>query len=93
MEVEFYTDKDGLALIRDRDLPLTDKELKRYRVSRDDVERIFTQAAKLMEGHSASDRLRPCASETLDGEWVVELVGYSPISDPLMKDIDMKKRN
>jgi hypothetical protein len=93
MEVEFYTDKDGLALIRDRDLPLSDKELAWYRVSHDDVERIFTEAARLMEGHTASDRLRPCASETLDGEWVVELVGYSPVSDPMMQGIDMKKRN
>jgi hypothetical protein len=93
MEVQFYTDKDGLALIRDRDLPLTDAELARYRVSHDDVDRIFVEAAKLMEGRAASDRLRPHASETLDGRWVVELVGYSPIGDPLMQDIDMKKRN
>jgi hypothetical protein len=66
---------------------------KWFQVSHDDVDRIFVEAAKLMEGHTASDRLRPHASETLDGEWVVELVGCSPISDPLMQGADMKKRN
>jgi len=38
-----------------------------------------------MEGTTERDRLRPCADETADGEWIVTLVRYSALSDPLMQ--------
>jgi hypothetical protein len=93
MEVEFCTDKGQLVLVRESDLPLTEEELKEFRVSPETLDWIFAEAAKLMKGHTASDRVRACASETLDGKWEVEIVGYSPISDPLMQDIDTKKKH
>jgi hypothetical protein len=54
---------------------------------------LISPRSLLMKGHTASDRVRPCADQALDGKWEVILERYSPISDPLMQDIDMTKRH
>ena len=38
-----------------------------------------------MADHIASDRVRPVASQTLDGKWELRIVRYSELSDPLMQ--------
>jgi hypothetical protein len=73
-------------------LSITDEELEGFQISRKDLRRVFTEAATLMKGHTASDRMRPCADQAY-GKWEVVLVRYSPISDPLMQDIDMRKKH
>jgi hypothetical protein len=93
MEIELGTD-DGVVLIHKNELPwITDEQLDEFRISLRDLRRVFTEAAILMKGHTASDRVRPCADQALDGKWEVVLERYSPISDPLMQDIDMTKRH
>ena len=93
MEIELGTD-DGVVIIHENELPwITKEELEGFRISRKDLRRVFTEAAILMKGHMARDRVRPCADQGLDGNWEVVLERYSPISDPLMQDIDMTKRH
>ena len=93
MEIELSTD-DGVVLIDENELlSITDEELDEFRISRKDLRRVFTEAATLMKGHTASDRVRPCADQAIDGKWEVVLERYSPISDPLMQYIDMRKRH
>jgi hypothetical protein len=92
MEIELFTD-DGVMLIHENELlSITDEDLDEFRISREDLRRVFTEAAILMKGHTASDRVRPCADQAY-GKWEVILVRYSPISDPLMQDIDMRKKH
>ena len=93
MEIELGTDY-GVVLIHEKELPwITEEELEGFRISRKDLRRVFTEAATLMKGHTARDRVRPCADQAVDGKWEGVLERYSPISDPLMQDIDMRKRH
>ena len=93
MEIELGTDY-GVMLIHENELSwITEEELEEFRISRKDLRRVFTEAARLMKGHTASDRLRPCADQSLDGKWEVVLERYTPIGDPLMQDIDMTKKH
>ena len=74
--------------IYERDLPtITDEDLEALEISRSDLHRVFAEGMRLMEerGATASDRVRPCAHQTRDGEWEVVVVGYSKLSDPLMQ--------
>ena len=92
MEIELFTD-DGVMLIHENELlSITDEELDEFRISREDLRRVFTEAATLMKGRTASDRVRPCADQAY-GKWEVVLVRYSPINDPLMQEIDMRKKH
>jgi len=92
MEIELFTD-DGVMLIHENELlSITDEELDEFQISREDLRRVFTEAAKLMKGHAARDRVRPCADQAY-GKWEVILVRYSPIGDPLMQEIDTKKEH
>ena len=92
MEIELGTDY-GVVLIHEKELPwITEEELEGFRISRKDLRRVFTEAAILMKGHTARDRVRPCADQAY-GKWEVILVRYSPISDPLMQEIDMRKKH
>jgi len=66
---------------------LTDKQLRKLHISRAELKRCFAEGVALMRerGITERDRVRPCADETLNGEWVVNLVKYSPLADPLMR--------
>ena len=64
---------------------VTEDELKMFGMSRDELLRCFAEGAKLMADYTASDRVRPVASQTLDGKWEVRIVHYSEWSDPLMQ--------
>jgi len=66
---------------------LTDKELAKLRISREELHRCFAEGVKLMKRRSGSDRVRPIAVETYDGKWEVHIVQ----SDPLMQDSDWTK--
>jgi hypothetical protein len=63
---------------------LTNEELAKLRISREELHRCFAEGVKLMKGRSDSDRVRPIAVETYDGKWEVHIVQ----SDPLMQDSD-----
>ena len=82
---------DSIAIQADDLTLLTDAELKTLRMSRADLQRCFAEGVKLMEGTTEHDRVRPCADETADGEWIVTLVQYSALSDPLKQDRAQRK--
>ena len=85
-EIAVSTDEGWDILITEELLPtVTDEELAKLRLTREQLHRLFAQGLKLMEGKTVSDRVRPVASETLDGKWFVYLVRYSPLTDPLMQ--------
>jgi hypothetical protein len=67
---------DSIAIQADDLTLLTDAELMTLRMSRADLQRCFAEGLKLMEGTTERDRVRPCADETADGEWIVTLVHY-----------------
>jgi hypothetical protein len=81
---------DGIAIQADDLTLLTDAELKTLRMSRN-LQRCFAEGLKLMEGTTEHDRVRPCADEAADGEWIVTLVQYSALSDPLKQDRAQRK--
>jgi hypothetical protein len=68
----------GIVEVGEDELPtLTNKEIAKLRISREELRRCFAEGMKLMEGRGESDRA--CAYETYDGEWEVRIVR---ISDP-----------
>jgi hypothetical protein len=72
--------------IREDEIPtITRADLRKLRMSRKVLHQCFALGAELMTGRMPYDRVRPCAEETPDGRWVVHLVRYSALSDPLMK--------
>jgi hypothetical protein len=84
IEISTY---DGDYQIREDELSsVTDEQLRLLRLSRAELHRLFAEGVRLMKERNIQpgDRIRPCADETLDGEWVVNLVKYSALSDPLM---------
>ena len=64
----------------------SDAELKKLRMSREQIQQCFAEGVRLMQEAKAKpgDLVRPSADEDLNGNWHVRLVRYSPISDPLM---------
>jgi hypothetical protein len=86
LTVDIATEDGDIGIREDELATITDDELKRLRISRDDLVRVFAKATVLMRGVTPSDRVRPCAHETWDGTWEVLLIKYSPHNDPLMKD-------
>jgi hypothetical protein len=93
MYIELELD-DEIIRIDEEELPsITDEELKEWDITREDLHRLFAEAREKMKGYTESDRVRPCADRTLGGEWEVMIVRYSAVSDPLMEEIDMGKRN
>ena len=76
----------GDVEIREDDLSsLTDAELKKLRITRSELYRAFAEGARLMKSRSGRDRVRPVAHKTFDGSWRVDLISYSPITDPLLE--------
>jgi hypothetical protein len=84
----FYIDIAGV-MVTEKDLPLTDKELAKFEISREDLDRCFAEGRKLMaeRGITESDRVRPVADQHQDGTWEVHLVGYSELSDPALSPL------
>jgi hypothetical protein len=79
--------KDGDVEIREDELPtITKADLKKLGISHKDLLRCFAEGVELMKERKVKpgDRVRPVADQHIDGSWEVNLVGYSPISDPLM---------
>jgi hypothetical protein len=81
LEIELATES-GAVLISEDDV-VTNAQLKQFRLSRKELHEIFARGAKLMEGKTASDRVRPVAAEKSDSTWDVRLVQDFPSSDPL----------
>jgi hypothetical protein len=81
--------KDGNVDIREADLSsVTDAELRRLRITRDELCRCFAEAMEMMRGATPADwaKARPIAEEIRDGEWiVVGPVGYNQYTHPLMR--------
>ena len=84
--LDFATADHGDVTVHADQLPtVTMDELKMLGMSRDELHQCFAEGVKLMADHIASDRVRPVASQTLDGKWEVRIVHYSEWSDPLMQ--------
>jgi hypothetical protein len=77
---------EGDVCISEDELPtVTDSELAWLRLTRDQLNQLFAMGVDLMRGKTVRDRVRPVADEDWNGNWVVRLVHYSPLSDPLMQ--------
>jgi hypothetical protein len=87
--IEILTE-DGVAVsIYENDLSsISDKQLRVLRISREELDRVFADGCALMDVWAVrpGDRVRPVASETPGGRWVVRLVRYSSENDPLPND-------
>jgi hypothetical protein len=61
---------DDIEITENQLAALSDADLKELRISRDELHRIFAEGQQLMaeSGIVESDRVRPVASATLDGE-------------------------
>jgi hypothetical protein len=79
------TDHGDVTVHADQLPTVTMDELKMLGMSRDELHQCFAEGFKLMADHIASGRVRPVASQTLDGKWEVRIVRYSELSDPLMQ--------
>jgi hypothetical protein len=80
--------EDGDVEIREDQLAtLTRSDLRLLGISRKELLRCFAEGVELMKGRSAAERVRPIA-ERVPGTStrMVLIVGYSPITDPLMND-------
>jgi hypothetical protein len=76
----------GIVEVGEDELPtLTNKEIAKLRISREELRRCFGEGVKLMEGRGESDRA--CAYETYDGKWEVRIVRYPTLSDLLIEHI------
>jgi hypothetical protein len=67
---------DGDVEISEEQLPLvTDADLAEFRISREELRRVFAEGQRLMreQGVKPSDRTRACAHEIKDGKWEVLL--------------------
>jgi hypothetical protein len=77
---------DGDVDIREDELAtVTDDELERMEISREDLHRCFEEGVELMQSVKPGARVRPVADQTRDGKWEVHRVWYSPLNDPLMQ--------
>jgi len=77
------TDYGDVEICEDDLSSLTDAELKKLRITRTELHRLFAKGAELMK--SRSDRVRLVAHKTFDGSWRVDLFRYSSTTDPLME--------
>ena len=69
----------GAEEIREDEIPtLTNEDLTKLRMSREELHRCFAKGVKLMKGRS--DRVRPIAVKTFDGKWEVHIVPYRDIT-------------
>ena len=79
------TDESYDIEIREDELPkITNAQLKRLRITRAELRRCFAEGMRLMRDQGPGARVRPVAMGTLDGEWEVHIVRYSPLNDPPM---------
>jgi hypothetical protein len=78
------TTAEGDICINEDELPtVTDAELARFRLTREELNQLFAMGVELMRGKTVRDRVRPVAVESSDGHWEVRIVGYSPLNDSL----------
>ena len=76
---------EGDLELREEELPsITDQELAKFRISREELCRCFAKGTRLMQRYTEVDGVRPIAFED-DGKWKVGICGFSPLSDPSMQ--------
>jgi hypothetical protein len=86
MNIIHIGNADGDIEIREDELAsVTDDELGRMEISREDLHRCFAEGVELMRSVKPGARVRPVAHQTKDGKWEVNRVWYSPFTDPLMQ--------
>ena len=66
---------------------ISDQDLKKWGISRKTLHRCFAEGVELMKGKTERDRLRSIAEQFGSGpdDWEVLIVGYSPLTHPLMQ--------
>jgi hypothetical protein len=77
---------EGDVEIREAELStITDEDLQRLHIPREDLHRCFAEGMQMMQGVEPGERIRPVADQQCDGSWAVRLVRYSEFTDPLME--------
>ena len=84
IELELETEDGTIAIDEAVLASITDADLRLFRISRQELHRVFVEGVELMRSVQPGARVRPSAFETLDGRWLVHLVRWSALSDPLM---------
>ncbi len=79
--LDIATARGDMHIRADQLATISNAELKRWRISRADLQRCFVEGAALMQGRDPAE-VRATAHETLSGEWEVILVHYSAHTRP-----------
>jgi hypothetical protein len=78
IELELVSDEGEVSILREDQLAsVSDAELRRFGISRANLQRCFEEGVEDMQKISASDGMRPCA-ERENGRWSVRLVPTRP---------------
>lgn len=81
MTIELETEDGTITFDEAAVASITDAELRLFRISRQELHRVFAEGIELMRRSTPSaERVRPCAIKTLDGRWVVHLTAATPCS-------------
>jgi len=66
---------------------ISDKDLKKWGISRETLHRCFAEGVELMKGKTERDRVRPIAEQFGSGpdDWEVLICSYSPFTTPLLQ--------
>src|SRR5262245_40072545 len=91
-EIDIATAEGNICINEDELPTVTDTELARFRLTREQLNQLFAAGMELMRGKTIRDRVRPVAAETLDGNWEVRIVRYSPLNDSLTKGVALWAR-
>ena len=85
--LDVSTDAGDSIRIYEEDLPrITKADLKELRMTHEILNRCFAEGVRLMtEPGMDWAKWRPCADETLKGEWIVVTSGYNQYTHPLME--------
>jgi len=77
-------DEGDLELREEELASITDQELAKFRISREELHRCFAKGARLMQRYTEVDGIGPIAFED-DGKWKVGICGFSALNDPSMQ--------
>lgn len=83
--ISIATDEGVVILCEDKLPSITAADLKPLRISSSELHRVFAEGVELMRMQGVKpDRhwVRPCASRSADGRWVVTLLRYSDLRLP-----------
>jgi len=74
-----------IAIHEDELVEFTDAGLRKLRISREELKRVFAEGQRLMQSVKPSDEVWPCAYQD-HGKWNVYLSRFDDMGSPLTSD-------